>query len=351
MGSDTLTDLCAVLRSERDVPAGEAGACLTTLAQRHRVDRLLTHRSREADRVDALLDELSTRELCRVLDRLEAEGLVPLVFKGAALAHTHYPQTWTRPRLDADILIDPESRARAFEVLHACGYREPPVISGNLVSYQAMFVRPDEIGVEHVVDLHWQVANPQLVAHLLSHAELVARAQFVPVAGGGRLRVAGPVDALLIACLHRAAHHADADDLIWTYDIHLIASRFDAEQWGAFVAEANRGRIAAVCARGLNLAMECFQTRVPDEVMRQLSTTQEPSAIFLRRDARPVDRLAADLATLGPRQRVRLLCEHLFPPASYMRGKYGVQSSALLPAFYAYRILAGATKWLRRPAC
>jgi len=58
MTSDPITDLCAVLRGERDVPVGEAGARLAALARRHRVDRLLPDRSVQASRVDALLDEL-----------------------------------------------------------------------------------------------------------------------------------------------------------------------------------------------------------------------------------------------------------------------------------------------------
>jgi Uncharacterised nucleotidyltransferase len=368
-------------------------------ARRHRVDRLLGGRSADDDRVDALFDELSTRELRRVVDVLEAAGLAPLVFKGTALAHTHYPHPWMRPRLDTDILIAPESRARAFEILRQQGYQEPPVASGGLVSYQAMFVRPAELDVEHVIDLHWRIANPQVVANTMQHAELVARADRVAFAGGGCLRVPSAVDALLIACLHRAAHHADADDVIWIYDIHLIATRLDSRQWSAFADDAISRKIAAISARGLTLAIARFDTAVPEDVMRRLSTTLvdcmghfwsgrsvvatadtranpgsparvccalgwsqraacsrnrwymplEPSAIFLRRDLRPVDRLAADLAALAPRQRARLLREHLFPPASYMRGKYGVRSRALLPAFYAYRIVAGASKWLRRP--
>jgi hypothetical protein len=347
---DPLTELCAVLRGSADVPAGAAGARVAALARRHRVDRLLAGRANDANRVDALIDHLSTRELRRVLGRLEAAGLAPLVFKGAALAHTHYPQSWMRPRLDTDILIAPESRARAIEILRDHGYQEAPVASGSLVSYQAMFVRSAEVDTEQVIDLHWQLTNPQLVAQTLSHAELLARADRITFADGGGMRVPSPVDALLIACLHRAAHHADADDLIWLYDIHLIASRLDTRQWSAFVAAAIGRSVAAISARGLSLARSRFDTRVPDEVMRQLLITDERSAIFLRRDLRPIDRLAADLASLGPRQRARLLREHVFPPAAYVRAKYGVQSRALLPALYAYRILAGAAKWLRRPS-
>jgi hypothetical protein len=149
--------------------------------------------------------------------------------------------------------------------------------------------------------------------------------------------------------VHRAAHHHDAADLIWVYDIHLIASRLTAGEWGRFVELAVERKVSGLCARGLQLAVDAFHTVVPDAARDCLSHDGgETSAIFLRRDLRGVDRLAADLRAVGPRRAPRLLVEHLFPPASYIREKYRVHR-ALVPAVYAYRILAGAAGWMRRP--
>ena len=130
------------------------------------------------------------------------------------------------------------------------------------------------------------------------------------------MRVPSPIDALLIACIHRAAHHRDAADLIWVYDIHLIAARLTAEEWTRFVDLAVDRQVSQLCARGLQLAADGFHTQIPDGVRDRLSGKREASSIFLRRDLRGVDRLAADLRALGPRRAPRLLKEHLFPPAS-----------------------------------
>src|SRR5512132_3549963 len=189
MTPDPITVLCAILRGETEIPAGEAGDRLQDLARRHRVDRLLAQcASRSTDgtevrltpdttgaaalRRDILLDAVRVHELGRVANALEAAGIGPIVFKGAALAHTHYSESWLRPRLDADLLVADTDRARAAEVFESLGYDRPPIASGDLVSYQAMFVRTDAFGIEHVVDLHWRMANPQLVARALSYAEL-----------------------------------------------------------------------------------------------------------------------------------------------------------------------------------
>ena len=297
----------------------------------------------------ALLDEFAVRELQAALAALEAGGIEPIVFKGAALAHTHYPESWLRPRLDADLLIAPGQRWRASEILIALGYQRPPMISGELVSYQMMFVREHSIGVEQVLDVHWKISDRQAVADALTYDELRARSARITVRGSG-MRVPSPIDALLIACIHRAAHHQDADDLIWVHDIHLIASRLTAEEWTRFVDLATDRQLSQVCARGLQLAADRFHTQIPDALRDRLSGKREASAIFLRRDLRGVDRLAADLRAAGPRRAPRLLKEHLFPPVSYMRQKYGVRHAALMPAVYAYRIIAGAAGWLRRPS-
>ena len=37
------------------------------------------------------------------------------------------------------------------------------------------------------------------------------------------------MDALFVACVHRVAHHDDAIDLLWLWDIHLLASRLSAD--------------------------------------------------------------------------------------------------------------------------
>ena len=122
------------------------------------------------------------------------------------------------------MLVAERGRERASRALRALGYKRPPFVSGRLVMYSEPFVRAEAGGLEHVVDLHWRVANPQAVSRVLSHAELAARSVLIAVPGG-RLRVPCPADALVLASVHRAAHHQDAQELLWLFDIHLVAGR------------------------------------------------------------------------------------------------------------------------------
>jgi hypothetical protein len=297
-------------------------------------------------RAAAVNDVARTRELVRMTSALEAASCQPIVFKGAALAFTHYRRPWLRPRLDVDVLVAERSQERASRILRSLGYERPPFVSGRLVMYQEPLVRAEPGGLEHVVDLHWRVANPQAVSRVLSHAEMVLRANTIELPGG-QLRVACPADALVLACVHRAAHHQDAQDLLWLFDIHLVASRLSDEEWHAVVSAARAGRVSALCARGLTLAAGRFGTIVPGFVSAALSRgpSSEPSAVFLRAGLTPAGRLLSDLRALGVGSGARLLVEILAPPRAYMRATHG--EAAWLPWLYARRVAAGAGKWLR----
>ena len=298
------------------------------------------------DPVTVLTDAVRVRELVAVLQACEGAEAVPVVFKGAALAHTHYGESWHRPRYDADLLIAAEHRERVFAILRRLGYERRTMISGDLVMYQAPFERVDHLGIEHALDIHWRLANPQLVAEALTHDELVARSVTVSV-NGHRMRVPSPVDALLIACIHRVAHHPDFEHPVWIEDIHRLASRLDASEWTTFVDRAASKSIRAICLAGVMRAKDQFHTAVPTQVVQALNLrTPEPSAVFLL-PLRPIDRLVADLRALKPLAAARLMREHLFPPADYMRQMYGVTSRALLPVYYAARVLGGVGKWFK----
>jgi hypothetical protein len=299
------------------------------------------------DPIYVLTDAVRVRELIAVLRACEDAGARPVVFKGAALAHTHYAESWLRPRYDADLLIAPDTRERVFEILRGLGYERRTFISGDLVMYQAPFERVDRLGIDHALDIHWRIANPQVVSHVLTHRELVERSVSVSVLDFP-MRVPSPVDSLLLACIHRVAHHPDFEKPVWIEDIHLLASRLEPSEWQTFVARATSGSVRAICGHGLTRAQARFQTVVPLEALTALSGGYgESSSIFLQEDLRPVDRLSADVRALGPFAAARLVREHLFPPAEYMQATYGVRRRAWLPAYYVARVLSGMSKWLR----
>ena len=317
----------------------------------HRWPVEITARLHQMARVDVALEVLRRLELERVVLAMRAAGVQPLLMKGAALAYLHYPEPSLRPRYDTDLLVHPDDRDAVADTMRALGYRRATQTSGDLVMPQAAFEMTDRFGTCHACDVHWKIANPQPFANILPIDALRTRAVEVP-ALGTCARALGDLDALLLACIHRVAHHDDSARLLWLYDIHLIARGLDRQAFARFTELVAATAMTAICARGLDLARERFHTAIPEETMAALAArgSPEPSEMFLRSDRRKIDVLVSDLRLVGSwSARRALLRQHLFPPATYMLERYQVSNRLLLPMLYARRIVSGAWQWCRRP--
>jgi hypothetical protein len=225
-------------------------------------------------------------------------------------------------------------------------------MGGTFVSHQRNYVRTDRLALQHDVDLHWKTANPVALCDLLPFDELWRGATRFPLADDVDARAPGACHAVLLACLHRASHHYDSDDLLWLVDIHLLVERFTAAERADAIGVILRAGAGAICRRALQLARDRFGTRGAADLLDALTSSGSQSAelpsIYLRPDVSKADLLRADLATVpGIGKRVRLLKEHLFPPASYMLRGAGVSGRWTLPARYALRIVRGARGWFR----
>ena len=291
-------------------------------------------------------------EIQAVLAELIRAGVVQLVMKGCQLAYSCYERPDLRPRLDTDLLIPASARDRAAAVLADLGYVAAGQVDGHLLNYQVTYIKWRDGLKQHVVDVHWRVANPQVFAGLMSYDELMREAVDIPALGRG-VKGLPPAAALLLACVHRVAHHFDSDRLIWLYDIHLLASGMTTSDWDRFLDLAWQRKVAAVCTRSLDLTARYLGTAVPASVWndRRLQAAGEPeaSAGFLGAGRRQVDIMADDLQALPRwRDRVQLIRQHLFPSRQYMREVYALSPRTPLPLLYATRVVRGARRWFER---
>jgi hypothetical protein len=289
-----------------------------------------------------------------VLAALHERNVHPLLLKGAAVAFTHYPDPTLRPRADTDLLVAEDQQHSACEILEQLGYRRMPLTIGELVTYQALYAKADARDMRHAIDLHWRVSNPQVFAHALRWDDLLASAARIPRLGGTACGL-GAVHALTLACVHRVAHHAHEERLIWMYDIHLLAERLTDDERERFIDLAAASKLTAVCAQGLARAADLFEgvgtARLLAALRSHEPTTVEPSASFTAAKMRKLDVLVSDLRALkGWPSRLRLLREHIFPPRAYMRAAYGTTTDGWLPLLYIWRVARGAAQWCRRPS-
>jgi hypothetical protein len=293
----------------------------------------------------AAREEFQYRELVRVAGALSGSGIPALLLKGAAWAYQIYPRPELRPRLDVDLLISADDRVRAENAILGLGYDGAIEPAMELASAQRHFSLT-AAGFTHHVDLHWRVTNPLVFAKALPFGSLWTRSVSVDALAGAR--AAGPVDALLLACLHRVAHHGHESGVLWMYDIHLLAQALAQPDWADFVRAADTWDLKPAVKPGLAKAMEWFGTSIPEAVLQWAGSAPdaELERAFSRPAIVPLEVLASDWRAAGNwRNRARLLQDHVCPPSIYMRRRYGDVPGVVLPVLYALRLTFGASRW------
>jgi hypothetical protein len=354
---DSEADVIAFLRGTPRVPADPSS--FAYVAARHGVAPLLVKTGVSAwipagdaeplvaeARRQAVLGELRDRHLRDALAALHRAGIAAIVMKGSHLAHTCYPEPYLRPRDDSDILIRAADRDRVAAALAGAGYRLERGASNRQVLGQMVFDKPGCAAA--VLDVHWRIFVPLAAAELFDVEALLGRSLPVPALGPSARAVA-PADALALACVHQAAHHAGHEMLLWMYDIHLLIATMGRAAIDAFVQDASARRMVRICLAAIETSAAAFPSTEASALIARLrdSAAAEPGAPLLE-PRRKIDDLRADLAALpGWRARVRLLAGHLFPPAEFMRTTYAPGSRTPLPLLYVRRIVRGVGKWVR----
>ena len=269
-------------------------------------------------RAHAALQLARQARLTRLLDQLAADDVTVIVFKGAHLAHVCNPDPALRPFVDVDLLIRPADADAARRVFERSGHRLIPHVSGRFVMSQFHYV-DGAVGGAHAYEVHWQIANPVAFRHVLPFDELRARAVSLPVFGRNGLGPSLP-HAMVIACVHRAAHHGGGDRLIWLMDVRLMLRVATPEQLEEFCACAERAGFNAVCHDACACAAELFgDVTVPAPLRSRAAVSHERTRAYLRSPS-PVRHVWLDLQALKTwRDRMSLVREHLLPGRSDMR--------------------------------
>lgn len=298
-------------------------------------------------RMQAAIDLLREQELIAALHALEAAGIGAVLLKGTALAYSHYAAPGLRPRCDTDLLIAPGRKGAAARLLTSLGYQRSNAVSGTLITSADSYCKMDGI-VAHVLDVHWRINNAQLFAQALSYEEVRARAVPVPALGDGA-RALYPPHALLLACMHRAAHLGvdgeHGNRLLWLYDIQLLAKAMRADEWREFSQLCVAKKMRAITLDAFASLQASLNTVIPADLMNQLALpkTKELSAAYLKASHKRL--LLTDLRALATwRERLTLLRESCFPPADYVMAKYHGENRAWLSLWYVRRAVAGVWK-------
>lgn len=285
-------------------------------------------------------------DLREVLAALAAAGIDVLILKGSALAYEIYDEPELRPRGDTDLLVSRDSLEATRDVLTKLGLREVPGSGDEHGVRQAIFARG-----AHTYDVHWAIANAAVFAGALTFEELLARSVGLPRISE-HARGLSHVDALLLGCIHRVAHHHDSERLVWLCDIAFLRDRMSDDEHREFWRLAAERRIVGVCSRAVELADE-WMSRPPrhlaDDYLSEYEIRRdEPSRKLMNREITRGRVLAANLRALPWHLRARRLWQMAFPPAAFMERSFGTRNRLALPWLYVYRGARGVARLFKR---
>jgi Uncharacterised nucleotidyltransferase len=247
-------------------------------ARRHGVASLLSEslRSHVGDRVpphakswlDRYRNDTASRslyltgQLTRILDRLAAEGVTAVPFKGPTLAALAYGNLGLREYLDLDILVRRDDVGRATAVLSSLAFRPRIEVSADrqgafLESENALSFRREADGC--IVELHWSLTPKYLPFDDQSDDVWSTRIEVrlaglpIPTLGVERL--------LLYLCVHGAKHFWER--LNWICDVARLVEGPVPIQWEQLLADSDRSGSRRMLFVALLLARDLLGASLP----------------------------------------------------------------------------------------
>jgi hypothetical protein len=206
-----------------------------------------------------------TEELVSLLERLKAEGIPAIPYKGPVLAASLYKDLAIRPFNDLDILIKRKDLFKAMDVMTSLGYQ--PHFQLTRTQVAAFLKSKYEFPLTHrngwlTVELKWNLVE-DFFSFPLDQEGLWKRHQSIPL-NGKEVLTFSPEDLLIILCMHGATHLWAS--LIWICDIAQLIDVHKDLHWESVLRQARTLRSERMLYLGLSLSARLLRTSLPEEV-------------------------------------------------------------------------------------
>jgi len=252
------------------------------------------------------------QELVRLVQRLEAEGLPAIAFKGPLLAHRGYGNVAFRRFKDLDLLLPREHIARATDLLAAEGYTPERVLSPTdaqaHIDAQLGYEWVHE-GKQTLVELHWAFFFDIYSFNLTP--ERIWQRHVRERVGTHAIRALHPEHLLLYLCAHGTKHRWKR--VSWITDVAECVRAYPNLAWEQLHVLAQELRCTRMLYLGLHLARELLGAPVPasiartaaaDATVRALAEKIVPAWIFHSHDEEPASELEIFRFHLLERERL-----------------------------------------------
>jgi hypothetical protein len=273
------------------------------------VPEVILGRLRDNFHKNAIRNLCMARDLVRLLDLLQANGIVAVPYKGPTLSLLAQGNLAWRQFCDLDLLLKKEDIAQAAELLIAQGFRlQFPLIPWQATSYlESMGQLPllrDRDGL--LVELHGSLI-PKGFSFRLNWERVRNHLQRLVLAGR-EVQTLGPEDLLLLLCVHGGKHLWRSLGWIWDLAELIRHQRFD---WQRVLLESQRLACERMLFLGLYLSWDMLHAPVPHEIQQRMYLSNvQALAMQVRRQLfadpdQPVEGFESSLFHLRVRERWR----------------------------------------------
>ncbi len=211
-----------------------------------------------------------TRELFNVLDKLEANGISAMPFKGPILASTAYGDLLLRQFDDLDILVKPGNVEEVDRLLTSIGYQQETPIKVSKAQAAAMqkyqhhhhFYSP--VSRVHL-EVHWTL-SPELYSMHQDTANLWNRSELVELENR-KVRGLSAENTLVLICDHAARHQWNR--LAWLCDVSMLLCTKILD-WEIVMNQAIEWKSKRALLLGLFLAKDLLGAPLPDDIQKMI---------------------------------------------------------------------------------
>ena len=284
-----------------------------------------------------------------VLSRLFNQAQIPVVvLKGACFALTIYPDIGLRPMGDLDLLVPASRLAEAVEIAESLGYADanPEASPGlhDLLSHHACLQKPGPGSI--TLEIHYSLVADKSFVYAVPVDWFWEQTEALNGPSQGRfedLRMLTPAAQVLYAASHAMLQHGGKNaPLRWFYDLdRLIRFYADRMDWDLLLSQAGKFEWGSALDAALSQTRAYFNTPIPEQARARLSEQSDRHgglvALLKNRPATHILEEHQKMLSLNWYGRFRLALALFAPSPAYMRWRYQLKTSWMLPAYYPIR--------------
>ncbi len=271
----------------------------------------------------------------KMLSKLAEHGCPVIVLKGIYLAEHAYDNIGLRPMGDVDLLVRKDDLSRIDQALLALGF--VPVEQTRVITETDYHFHYSLNGKNFNVEIHWSIlASRDLASAVVDN--LWSRASATTSAGVPVLTLSLE-DLIVYLCLHTAKHAPEGMQISMLCDIGEVIRRYGSTiQWQKVSEFARQWNLVRTVYVILCLAQELLGVPVPEDWLVSIQPEPlEPVYLDLARNqflCPPMDRevrsqyLAQLHSQKGLGDKLRLICNRLFPSREFMAVRYPARANS-----------------------